>query len=121
MDRVMVKKEKDELTPDEKENGLNLQNLMSRVNLEKRWIYRGSFTTPPCLEGVLWNIVDDIMYIKPTTLEKFVESKRFHERGDARCRTCGGNNRHLNPLYNRHVFYINEENGSPANHNRCRY
>jgi len=44
---------------------------MARVNREKRWIYRGSFTKPPCLEGVLWNIIDDIQFIKPETLALF--------------------------------------------------
>ena len=78
MERIMVKKDADDISLDEKDNGLQLENLMGRVNLEKRWIYRGSFTTPPCLEGVLWNIIDDIMYISPKTVEKFNESRRDH-------------------------------------------
>ena len=40
--------------------GIDLHELLSRVDFRKRWLYRGSFTTPPLLEGVLWHIVDDV-------------------------------------------------------------
>lgn len=62
------------MTPEELEDGIDLQGLMGNVNLDKRWVYRGSLTTPPALEGVLWNIVDDVQYIKPKTLELYLES-----------------------------------------------
>ena len=55
----MGKKEENQIELED-QNGIDLEGLLSRVNFEKRWIYRGSFTTPPCLEGVLFNIVDDI-------------------------------------------------------------
>lgn len=49
--------ENEKQNPDE---CIDLQKMMSQVNRERRWIYRGSFTTPPALEGVLWNVIDDV-------------------------------------------------------------
>lgn len=88
------------------QNGIDLQGLLSRINFEKRWIYRGSFTTPPCTEGVLWNIVDDVQYLKSKTLRLFLNSNFKHPRGDNRCSVCAGNNREINPLNDRTVFYV---------------
>ena len=103
-------------------DGIDLEALMSRVDRQKRWIYRGSFTTPPLLEGVLWNVIDDIQYIKPETLKLFLERKPNHPRGDRRCNHCHGNNRSLAPLNDRTVYYIEEDNdGNDAEKNRCRH
>ena len=108
MTRIIEKKEQHQITPEEQEEGIDLQSLMARVNLDKRWVYRGSFTTPPALEGVMWNVIDDVHFIKPKTLEMFMESQHDHPRGDNRCRDCGGNNRDLYPLHNRTVYYLKE-------------
>ena len=42
------------------QDGIDLQDLLSHIDFRKRWLYRGSFTQPPCTEGVLWNIIDDV-------------------------------------------------------------
>lgn len=67
------------------DEAIDLQKLMSKVKRDKRWIYRGSFTTPPALEGVLWHVIDDVQFIPQETLDKFLSSKSTHPRGDNRC------------------------------------
>jgi len=59
------------MTLEEQDDAINLMGIMSKVKLDKRWVYRGSFTTPPALEGVFWNVIDDVFYIKPKTLDLF--------------------------------------------------
>jgi carbonic anhydrase len=121
MRRIIETKEPHLLTPEDQDEGIDLQRLMGRVNLDKRWVYRGSFTTPPAIEGVLWNVLDDVHFIKPETLELYLESRHDHPKGDSRCKDCGGNNRELYPLNNRQVFYLNaNQGGKDANRNQCR-
>lgn len=104
----------------EAETNIDLQALMAKVNRNKRWIYRGSFTTPPCTEGVLWNVVDDVLMIKPETLEMFMRKQKNHQRGDLRCLSCGGNNRKVYPLNDRKVYYVTECSGKKTGFNQCR-
>lgn len=104
----------------EADTSIDLQALLGKVNRGKRWIYRGSFTTPPCTEGVLWNVVDDVLLIKPETVDLFMKSQKNHERGDNRCNSCGGNNRKVYPLNHRKVFYVNECSGKKTGFNQCR-
>lgn len=40
------------------------KEFMEVVNLRARWIYEGSFTEPPCTEGVYWNIVRTVYPIR---------------------------------------------------------
>lgn len=35
-------------------------NLMEMVNSNKRWMYKGSVTTPPCATYVYWNVLSTI-------------------------------------------------------------
>jgi carbonic anhydrase len=57
MKRIATTDSNDPLDAD---NDIDLQKLMGKVNRNKRWIYRGSFTTPPAAEGVFWNVIDDV-------------------------------------------------------------
>ena len=100
------------------EDGIDLQELLSRVDLRRRWLYRGSFTTPPCTEGVLWNIIDDVQYMSERTLQLYNISRADSEKGDLRCRLCAGNQRNIQPLNGRTLFYVNAKEGQdPAKWN----
>lgn len=39
-------------------------DLLSLVDTENRWVYRGSVTTPPCAENVYWNVMSTVYPIK---------------------------------------------------------
>jgi carbonic anhydrase len=37
---------------------------MMMVDMDDRWVYRGSVTTPPCTTQVYWNVLRTIYPIK---------------------------------------------------------
>lgn len=41
----------------------NLSSFLSSVDVDKYWHYDGSFTTPPCTEGVEWFVIDQVQPI----------------------------------------------------------
>ena len=45
--------------------------LMSLVNFNERWVYKGSVTTPPCDKNVYWNVMRRVFPIEPETLALF--------------------------------------------------
>jgi len=85
---------------------IDLQGLLNRVNFQNRWVYKGSFTSPPCSEGVLWQVIDDVQYMKPGTLDLIKQSRFSHDRSDLRCEMCNGNNRKMNPVHDRTIYYL---------------
>lgn len=50
---------------------VTLGELMSVVNTGDRWVYKGSLTTPPCTEGIYWNVVKTVYPIKKYHLEYY--------------------------------------------------
>ena len=45
--------------------------LMSRIDLKNRWVYKGSLTTPPCTKLIFWNVVAQVYPIKQKHLDLF--------------------------------------------------
>lgn len=41
------------------------------VDMDNRWSYRGSVTTPPCKENVYWNVLRTVYPVKQKHLDLF--------------------------------------------------
>lgn len=54
--------------------------LMQIVEMNYRWIYKGSTTTPPCHKNVFWNVVRRVYPIKERHLNMF--KKKLEENQD---------------------------------------
>jgi len=65
--------------------------------------YKGSLTTPPCSEDVLWTMMEHIAVITQEEVDDFVES--IHVKNGK----CGGNNRPCHPLNSREIELYQEE------------
>lgn len=45
-------------------NLVTFGDLMSLVDLQNRWVYKGTLTYPPCTKAVYWNILHTVYPIK---------------------------------------------------------
>jgi carbonic anhydrase len=45
--------------------------LMMFVDMQNRWTYKGSVTTPPCATAVYWNVLTTIYPVKQKHLDQF--------------------------------------------------
>jgi len=63
--------------------------LLDMVQMEYRWVYKGSETFPPCEQFVYWNVIKKVYPIR------IAEFARFRNLMDARKEDLGGagNNR----------------------------
>ena len=67
---------------------------------EEFWSYPGSFTTPPCTEGLRWTVLKKIYPISAAQLKEFTLPM-----SGSHAFTCGnGNNRTVQPLNKRTVL-----------------
>jgi len=46
-------------------------DLMNMFDMNNRWTYKGSVTTPPCAQNVYWNVLRTIYPIKQKHLGQF--------------------------------------------------
>ena len=58
---------------------LDLTEFIKLLNYNRRWTYQGSLTTAPCSEGILWNVVDSVIPIRQSTLDKYVNMRKVEE------------------------------------------
>lgn len=54
-----------------KVNYISYGELMMMFDMQNRWIYKGSVTSPPCATAVYWNVLRKVYPIKAYHLEKF--------------------------------------------------
>jgi carbonic anhydrase len=57
-------------------NEVQIGKLMMMADLDNRWVYKGSMTTPPCETGVYWNIARRVFPIKVLHYSKLIEIQR---------------------------------------------
>lgn len=67
------KKENTEQSP------LNLCKFVKLIDFNKRFTYQGSLTTAPLVEGILWNLVDTVIPIRQSTMDKYIEYRKVQE------------------------------------------
>jgi len=65
---------------------LDLTKFVQLLNFDRRWSYQGSLTTIPCAEGILWNVIEQVIPIRQSTLDKFntfrkIEEEQFTHKG----------------------------------------
>lgn len=61
----------DNLARAKKIDAINLNELLNFVDFEKRWVYKGSLTTPPCTSMVYWNVLSTVYPIKASHVTAF--------------------------------------------------
>jgi len=59
--------------------------------MKEYWSYDGSFTTPPCTEGIRWTVIKQVQSISEKQLEKITELLA----GDRKWAAGNGNNRNV--------------------------
>jgi len=47
-----------------------LENFLLDADTRKYWSYDGSFTTPPCTEGIKWSVIAEVQSISDEQLKK---------------------------------------------------
>lgn len=55
---------------------------MALLNLDERWMYRGSSTTPPCEGDYLWNVLATVYPISAECLQAFKGQLRVNSGSD---------------------------------------
>lgn len=73
---------------------------MKNVDLKNFWMYEGSLTTPPCSEGVRWNVLSQSL----PTQKKWIDNFTNNFAGNEAYAKGKGNNRVTMPINDRKIF-----------------
>ena len=66
---------------------VGMRQFLSTVDMKDYWSYDGSFTTPPCTEGIKWSVIKQVQPISQAQLDKFTAKMTNNAK------TPQGNNR----------------------------
>lgn len=58
---------------------IDMTSFVTKLNYNKRWTYQGSLTTSPFSEGILWNVIEQVIPIRQSTLDKFLEYRKIEQ------------------------------------------
>ena len=56
-------------------------DLMSLIDIDNRWVYKGTYTEPPCLAPVIWNVLSTIYPVRPRHLALLRSQRARGENG----------------------------------------
>lgn len=80
---------------------IGLRNFLYTVKMQDYWTYDGSFTQPPCTEGIKWSVMKEVQSISPEQLTTLKDGLKNTPNYDAE----RGNNRVVQNLNERTLFY----------------
>lgn len=80
-----------------------VKEFFDSVDFSEYWSYPGSLTTPPCWEGIKWNVIKEVQSISPAQLAEF--TKNWADNADFA--NGNGNNRVVMPINDRTLLMSN--------------
>ena len=90
---------------EEEENtigAVDVATFLEEIDTENYWHYDGSFTTPPCTEGVKFFVMKEVQSISQDQLDAF----HSYSWGNGDFENGEGNNRRTQPLNDRTLYNI---------------
>lgn len=79
---------------------IKISDFLESIDTEHYWTYDGSLTTPPCTEGIVWNVIKQVQPISDAQLKRFTEFLA----DDPNFAGGRGNNRGVQDLHGREVW-----------------
>ena len=56
---------------DDPTSKVEMRQFLSTIDMRDYWSYDGSFTTPPCTEGIKWSVIKQVQPISQAQLDRF--------------------------------------------------
>lgn len=81
-----------------------LNQFLKDVDMREYWSYDGSFTTPPCTEGIKWSVIKQVQSISPEQLKKL--TARLADDDDFA--EGKGNNRVVQDYHERTIYFTGD-------------
>ena len=81
-----------------------LNDFLKDVDMRRYWSYDGSFTTPPCTEGIKWSVVTEVQSISSEQLKKLT-TRLADDQSFAEGK---GNNRVVQPYHERTIYFTGD-------------